>query len=174
MDIKKVCITFAGAVGSSKSPIANYISTRINLPIINNDIIRTEVREDLEGFDEQEYKKRCDERVQTILSSGISFIYDGSIDREWKSLKEVLVKHDYQSFIISLDLSKELLLGLYEKKGYHESKQRVDQLLSDHQKFITEYASDIGVHITDLEFPDRLNIGCAAAVKFLETSAIKL
>jgi hypothetical protein len=32
----KICVTFAGAVGSSKTPITNYISTKINSPIFNN------------------------------------------------------------------------------------------------------------------------------------------
>ncbi len=44
--MKKV-ILFAGAVGSGKTPISNYLSYKLNLPIYNNDAIRSEVIEDL-------------------------------------------------------------------------------------------------------------------------------
>jgi cytidylate kinase len=54
MNNKKICITFAGAVGSSKTPISNYLSSRLNLPIFNNDTIRSEVIEDLGVFDNKE------------------------------------------------------------------------------------------------------------------------
>ena len=39
---KKFCITFAGAVGGSKTPIANFLSTKLNLPVFNNDAIRSQ------------------------------------------------------------------------------------------------------------------------------------
>jgi len=29
---KKICITFADTVGCSKTPISNYLSTKLNLP----------------------------------------------------------------------------------------------------------------------------------------------
>ena len=43
--MQKICITFAGCVGSSKTPISNYLSTKLNLPIFNNDAIRSEIIE---------------------------------------------------------------------------------------------------------------------------------
>jgi len=43
MKKEKFVILFAGAVGSSKSPIANYLSPKLNIPIFNNDAIRFEV-----------------------------------------------------------------------------------------------------------------------------------
>jgi len=45
-DENKFCLTFAGAAGSSKTPISNYLSTKLLLPVFNNDAIRTEVIED--------------------------------------------------------------------------------------------------------------------------------
>ena len=48
----KTLITFTGAVGSSKTSIAHFLSSRFGLPIFNNDAIRTEVLEDLGVFDE--------------------------------------------------------------------------------------------------------------------------
>lgn len=54
--MKQICILFAGPIGSGKSPIANYLSYKLNLPIFNNDTIRTEVREDLLKMDVEEYQ----------------------------------------------------------------------------------------------------------------------
>lgn len=64
MKNKKICITFAGAVGSSKTPISNYLSTKLNLPIFNNDAIRSEVIEDLGIFDSEEHLKRRNARLE--------------------------------------------------------------------------------------------------------------
>lgn len=167
MGKKKVCITFAGTVGSSKSPITNYISTKLDFPVFNNDIIRTEVQEDVGSLVEREYLKRRDERLTAILQSGISFIYDASVDRAWPQFRNALVQNDYVWFIISLDLSKELLLKLYEVKGYDNSKPRLDQLLLEHQNFLDAYSDDIGVRITDEQFADRLAHAYLAADKWL-------
>lgn len=48
MDGKKFCVTFAGAVGSSKTPVTHYLSCAFCLPILSNDAIRTEVKAFLE------------------------------------------------------------------------------------------------------------------------------
>jgi adenylylsulfate kinase-like enzyme len=64
---KKVCIIFAGAVGSSKTPISNYLSIKLNLPIFNNDAIRSEVIEDLGFFDSNEHIKRRNSRLEEII-----------------------------------------------------------------------------------------------------------
>lgn len=169
--MKKLCITFAGVVGSSKSPIANYLSGQLNLPVFNNDIIRTEVQEDIGRFNEEQYKKRRDERAEAILKSGASFIYDASVDREWLSLRQWLVQAEYECFIISLDLSKDLLIRLYEVKGYKESRQRLDQLLLEHQNFLNQHFTEIGVHITDEQFSDRLSIALSAAKHFMGSNS---
>ena len=70
----KTLITFAGAVGSSKTPIAHFLSLRFGLPIFNNDAIRTEVLEDLGVFDEEEYKRRRDTRLKELAEKNVSFI----------------------------------------------------------------------------------------------------
>lgn len=67
--MKHLCITFAGAIGSSKSPIANYLSISLGLPIFNNDSIRSEVTEDLGILDSKEYLKRRNKRFQELLKS---------------------------------------------------------------------------------------------------------
>ena len=154
----KICITFAGAVGSSKTPISNYISTKLSLPIFNNDVIRSEVIEDLGVFDANEHIKRRNLRLKEIVESGISFICDASVDREWKEYKKQLEFNGYKWFIISIDLGKDFLKKLYEAKGYFESLQRLDDLINDHNKFLHEFSDDINMHITENEFEKRLQV----------------
>jgi len=49
--------------------------------------------------------------------------------------------------MISLDLSKGLLMKLYEAKGYDESLKRLDTLMHDHESFLEKFSDDVGVHI---------------------------
>lgn len=153
---KKYIILFAGVVGCSKTPIANYLSTKLNLPVFNNDAIRTEVIEDLGRLDEKEHLKRRDNRLKETLEQNKSFILDASIDRVWKELQEKTKKFNYEPFIISLDLSKPFLKKLYRIKGYTESLERLDELISNHNNFLKEYKNQINLHITEKDFPKRL------------------
>jgi predicted kinase len=109
-----ICITFAGPVGSSKTPIATYLSWNLNLPVFNNDAIRSEVAEDLGKFDVEVYKQRQKERAEQLIQSGINCILDASIDREWPNVKPKLLEKGYKCFIISLDLSRELMEKLHK------------------------------------------------------------
>ena len=158
MNTTKYCITFAGAVGSSKTPISNYLSTKLWLPIFNNDAIRSEVIEDFWFLNSDEHIKRLNARLDGILKNSVSFICDLSIDREWKSLKEMLINNNYQYFIISINLSKDLLSKLYKAKWYNESLEKIDTLLKDHESFLDTYKEDIWLNIYDTEFIDRLMI----------------
>ena len=92
----KFCVLFSGVTGSSKTPIANYISIQFNLHVLNNDTIHTEVREDLLVFDETEYIKRRNERIEVALKRNKSFIYDASIDRNWIEKNQEFNKHGYK------------------------------------------------------------------------------
>lgn len=165
---KKILITFAGAIGSSKTPIAYYLSCKLNFPILNNDVIRTEVAEDLGKFDEQEYIKRRDERIHAVLKNCPAIIYDASIDREWENWENKIVKAGYETFIISLDLSKDFLTELYKIKGYHESKERINQVVSDHEEFVKNYNHLIGLRITDENFKNRLELAYQAVSEWLK------
>ena len=173
MKDKKFCVTFAGAVGSSKTPIAYHLSYTYGIPIFNNDTIRTEVKEDLLEFDEDEYEKRRTFRAKSILESGKSFIYDASIDRRWAELKDYLEEYDYTWFIVSLDLSKELLTRIYKAKGY-DALERLDDLLEDHQEFLNDYGDQVDIHIDDSDFPDRLKISGGAFGDWLENNKFNL
>jgi len=119
---KKIIILFAGAPGSSKTPIAHYLSWKFNLPIFSNDSIRSEINEEFDSFNDQEYKKRRDSRLRELADKNFSFIYDASIDRSWSYLNRQVKELGYQAFIISLDLNKKLLTSLYKRKGYKTSK----------------------------------------------------
>ncbi|HCC29090.1 MAG: hypothetical protein UU09_C0009G0004 [Microgenomates group bacterium GW2011_GWA2_40_6] len=152
----KYIITFAGPVGSSKTPIANYLSCQFNLPIFNNDTVRTEVVEDLGEFNEEEFRKRVLSRVEKLFQSETSFIFDASIDREWKNYCQKTQESKFRTFIINLDFSKDLLKKIYAAKGYQESLPRLDQLMVDHQEFLIEFNSIVNLRLTDIDFPDRL------------------
>jgi hypothetical protein len=164
MDHAPFVITFAGVVGSSKTPIASYLSWNLGLPVFNNDAVRCEVMEDLLRFDDKEFRARRDERIRAIVRGSTSFICDASMDREWRGLRPLLAERGYRWFIISLDLSEGFLLKLFEVKEYHESAQRLDQLLKEHAAFASAYRDDVSLRITDEEFPQRLAI-CLRAVR---------
>jgi len=130
----------------------------LNLPVFNNDAIRSEVIEDLWFLDEKEQKSRRNTRVEETLKDGNSFICDISVDRVWKEFKEMLDSYGYEYFIISIDLSKDLLVKLYEAKEYFNSLKRIDELVQDHKLFLDQYSDDINLHILDKNFKDRLFI----------------
>jgi len=171
IDKKPICITFVGVVGSSKTPITNYLSTKLNLPVYNNDALRSEVIEDLGVLNQEEFIQRRNIRLSDIITSQVSFIADVSVDREWLSIKEKLISNNYQFFIISLDLSKDLLTRLYQAKNYIESLSRLDQLLQEHQDFLNQYSQDVSLHISDNDFPQRLSICYQTLFSFLKRSS---
>ena len=154
----KICITFSWPVGCSKTPISNYLSTKLNLPIFNNDAIRSEVIEDLWMLDNQEHIRRRDLRLNEIIKSGISFICDLSIDRHWNLFKKQLTDNNYKFYIISIDLSKELLIKLYNRKGYTESLISIDKFIEDHKMFLEKYSHEINLHIQDENFKNRCEL----------------
>lgn len=124
--------------------------------------------EDFLGSNHEEYKKRKDQRGEELLKQGYPFIYDASIDREWAGLKERLVDSGYSYFIVSLDLSKDFLVKLYEVKGYLESLKRIDLLITDHENFLAEYGHEVNVKIDDQSFPNRLVLVTDAFSKWLD------
>jgi len=159
---KPLCITFSGAIGSSKTPIANYLSGKLNLPVFNNDALRSEIIGDLGFLDEKVHGELKERRIKEILEKRISFICDASVDRQWETLKSWLQKYDYDFFIISLDLSKDFLIKLHKNKGKYESLLRLDKFMADHNLFIDKHADEISLHINDSNFKDRLSLAYKA------------
>jgi len=164
----KICILFAGVVGCSKTPISNFLSTRFNLPVLNNDAIRTEVLEDFYLFNQDEYTKRRNERIQYIIENNISFIYDASVDREWKMAEELFGKYGYKFFIISINLSRDFIIKLYKTKNYTESIEKLDQLILEHNVFLNNYKEDVGLNIFDDNFNNRLQLSFEAIKNWID------
>lgn len=167
----KYCVLFAGPIGSGKSPISNYLSFKLNLPVFNNDIIRTEVKEDLLVWDETEYLKRRNERIQELLKLGNSFIYDASIDRTWPDYKDLIKKSGFQTIIISLDFSKEKLTDIYKAKGY-TAFEALDKTFTEHQHFLQDFEHDVDSHITDSEFAFRLEYSLQSILAVLSQNSV--
>ncbi len=153
------CVTFAGAIGSSKTPIAHYLSCRFNLPILSNDVVRMEVREDVGNLDDKEYERRRDARLKEMAKRGVPFIYDASIDRKWRLLKEKLGEFGYTWFVVSMDLSKNFLATLYKSQGlccYRYRVGELDRLIKEHEDFLAHCGNEVAVSISDETFKDRL------------------
>ncbi len=163
----KKLITFAGPVGCSKTPVAYFLSWNLALPLLNNDSIRTEVLEDTGTRDHNEYIRRRNDRIERMFASGEACIYDASIDRSWSELQSSVQQYEYEVFVISFDLSKELMTALLKRKHYTESLARLDELLLDHEHFLAKYHDLIGLSITDALFADRLRISLHAVKEWL-------
>ena len=165
-------VTFAGVPGTGKTPIAFHISYSFGLPIIQMDAIRLEVREDLlvdNNDDEEvreEYLKRSIGRYQELLRKGTCFIDDSSADRSWKQNKGdqfyQLQEYGYDYLIISMDLSKSFIEKLHTANK-SVSNEKLNEYYDDHQEFLTLYSNDIGVHITDDTYIDRMKL-CESVV----------
>ena len=164
------CITFSGCVWSWKSPIASYISINLSLPILNADSIRSEVSEDFFKFDVEEFNKRFDRRLNEILESWKSFIYDASMDRYWPVIKRKLESHWYKVFIICLSLSKDFLQKLHDATSYEISDKWLDKLVEQNKKFIENYKNDINVIINDNDYINRISIAYESVVKWISKS----
>lgn len=152
-----IVILFAGAVGSSKTPIANDLSGTFALPTFNTDAIRTEVTEDLlRPYDDATFRERRDRRLKALIERRVDFILDASIDRTWKDLRPALERAGYRWFCISMDLGKSFLTRLYEAKGYTDSLRELDRIHADHERFLAEFGADVSLHLAEADFPERL------------------
>ena len=153
----KYIVLFAAPVGTSKTPIAYFLSSKLSLPIHSNDAIRSEVAEDLLFFDQKEYEKLRDKRLEEIFKKGNSFIVDASIDREWDNYKNLINESNYKVFIISIDLSKEFIVKLFKTKDY-TAFDKLDGWINDHEEFLKKYKNLINFHITEEIFKNRLQL----------------
>jgi len=166
--MKKIFISYAGAIWCGKSPITNYISTKLWLPTLNTDSIRSEVCEDFLKYDETEAQKRIKKRFNSVIKEWSSFIYDASVDRTLGVLKEVLIKNHYNCFIISIDLDRDTLLNFYRVKWYSESIKMLDKVYEDHQKFLKNFWEDINMHISIKTYKNRLKNVYRAVNKWIQ------
>lgn len=176
---KTFAVVFAGVPGTSKTPIANYLSYKFNLPILMSDQIRWEVREDFlvdtihaSGVLDEFYR-RFKERREEALSSGKPIILDGSVDRRWTEYKAQLQAAGYQWFMIDMELSRPFMNNLFIKTGRGDLiMDYLDRYFDDHQKFIAQYSADINLRIGDHGFKDRLKLTSEALQKFIDQFAL--
>jgi len=154
--MNKICITFAGPWWCWKSPLANYLSCKFWLPIINADNIRSEIIEDLWYLDEKIFKHRTYNRLEETLITWKSLIIDASVDREWEKIKWLLKNYKYDYYIISFDISSNLLRKLYNNKWYDNFLPDITRYLDEHKNFNKLYKNDISIVITDGNYKNRL------------------
>jgi len=83
-------------------------------------------------------------------------------------LKEKLTLFNYDFFIVSLDLSKELLIKLYQSKRYFIDLKRINELIQDHNNFLDQYLKDVGLQIKDGDFINRMQISYSGVKDYLE------
>lgn len=166
--MKPYCVTFAGAIGTGKTPIAHMLSVTFGLPIHNNDAIRSGVIEDFGELKEEEYVRRRDESIRTAIASGRSFILDASIDRSWDRLKAKLDEAGYDVFVISLDLRLPFIQKLHTWKSYPNSSELIEEFYNDHEKFLEAHDDVVNVHIKDEDYPERFVLARDAFKKWLE------
>ena len=172
---KPYAVVFAGIPGTSKTPIAHYLSCKFNLPILSTDQIRYEVREDLlaDSINRpdalKEFNKRRDARFEQLLMAKTAFILDGSIDRRWAETKKVLEAAGYVWFMINIELTKPFLIKLYESTGRTEfANELMDRYLAQHNEFLDMFSSDINLQIEDKTFADRLEASAQALAAWRE------
>ena len=165
--MRAYCIAVAGAVGSSKTTIASYLSQNLNIAILNNDALRSEIRESIGSFDESTYEKLRKQKLQSLIDKKLPFIYDASIDRRWGELKTILDKSNYIYFVISLNYTKPLIEKLLIARGSDIST--LDKYMSDHDNFLKLYASEVNLHLSDKDFDNSLKISLDAVEDWLKS-----
>jgi hypothetical protein len=151
----KFVIMFSGVPGTSKSQIAHHLSWNLGLPIFSNDILRTEIYADMGHFDNDAYIKLRDNRLDQLIVSGKSFIYDASVDRQWPQAKKWLDDNVYEHFVISLNLDRVFIESLYKAKD-NIQVEMLDQWFQEHDIFLKQYPDVTNVSIDTDSFSQRL------------------
>ncbi len=166
--MKPVCITFAGVPGSSKTPIAHHLSCVFNLPILANDVIRTELREDTLSnvLDQYKYLERVIQRIESLTEKRRSFIYDASNDRHWYKFLQNKGMSDYEVVVISIDLTRSFYMTLLDAKKYEVFMNKIDTYMKDHENFLENSKMRIICHINDDNFSHRLETAEASVKTF--------
>jgi len=168
---KPICIAFAGMVGTSKTPIATFLSWNLALPIFSNDAIRSEIHEDTRSkiLDQELFVRTRDDRLKKIVNNRTDFILDASVDRKWKNVKQLLSDSDYKWFVISVDLTKQFVRELYQYKEYANTMSQIDKLYTEHDEFLKSYSNDVTLTINNNNFSNRMEICLSEVKKFINS-----
>jgi hypothetical protein len=170
--MKPICITFAGPLGCSKSPVAQFLACELGWPLFANDVVRNEVREDQlqPELDQQEYADRVVTRIKDLASRNQSLIYDASNDRHWDKLLQNFEPDQYRFAVISFDLSEGFYRELLQAKNYALSETQTTQYIADHNAFLERTDIPIIHRITDENFAKRLDTSLQAVQTFLDAT----
>lgn len=174
--MKPFCITFAGPAGCSKTPVAQYLSCQLGLPVLSNDTVRTELKEDQMQyeFDQAEYERRVIARIKDLAARKQSFIYDASNDRHWQRFLSNFEPGSYDFGVISYDFSASFYNQLLVAKKYEQWLPVADVYQGQHDAFVDAFGDDIICSITDESFQNRLAIALAASRKFIDDRSAKI
>jgi predicted kinase len=188
---KPYAVVFSGVPGTSKSIVAHALSCNYDLPILSSDNVRFEVKEDLRvqnlniredlNFSSVnqngalvEYERRIKERRHEALARGMPVILDGSVDRTWQDVRDQLQEHNYDWFMVDMELSRKFLEELYTGTGREAYIGQLDAYIADHQRFLAQHSEDISLEITDATFLDRRKVAIDGLGRFLDTRVTEI
>ena len=101
------------------------------------------------------------------LDSKKDFILDASIDRKWDEYLDLF--KEYDTFVISIDISKECLEKIVGAKEYVTGVgDRLDKNYQNHVDFLDKHINDVDLHITDENFKDRIDIVLESIKEWVE------
>ena len=156
---KPVCITFAAPVGAGKTQIAHYVSWNLGIGVFSNDVIRNEIQAEHStplDHNPDEYFKRRDERIHSVLELGRSFIYDASIDRRWEEYSPIVQEAGFDTLVVSLDWSRGLWESMVVHKGYDPKSAQCNTWFAQHEDFVRKHGEVISLSLQDEHFSQRL------------------
>lgn len=150
--------------------MAHHLSTAFGWPILCNDVVRSEVKEDTlqPQLDRELYNARVVERIKELAIRPANLVYDASQDRGWERyLANFGGEPPYRFGVISFDLSREFYVRLLQAKQYDSTLTQADKLLADHTEFLQKHADTVICTITDANFSDRLQLAETAVRNFI-------
>lgn len=131
--------------------------------MFSNDIVRLELMAEKGELDKQRYTHIKETRVEKLIASHKSFIYDASVDRHWGGDISLYEKAGYEHFLISIDYSLEKLKQIYTNKGQYDFKH-LEITYQDHQDFLVKYSDAVNLSLTVADFDNRLD-KCLVEIK---------
>ena len=171
---KAFVICFAGVPGCGKSSVAHQIAMTHGLPRFERDKIRNEVKMDFGVTDInepralEEFNRLSESRQRELVSAGVPYVLDSSVDRTWEWTKKLHEENGYKLLVISFDLSAEWVKNHYEKFTNEHEPFR-EKYFKQHVEFVEKYGSDVSLTIEDKSLPDRIALSEQAVRDFLLT-----
>jgi cytidylate kinase len=162
------CVSFVGPAGSGKTPVASFLSWNLGIGLFNADSIRSSVRENylIESIDPPEYITERDNQIKSLLRAKKNVILDASLDRTWVKTKEDFAANSYTIFLISFDISDELLRRIFKAKGY-TADNLIPKWQKEHNEFLDQFGSAINLSIHDENYSARNELALSRVSSWL-------